>query len=399
MPKKSLCFLTNAYPDFESSARGIFVKKMALFFTKEGYRICVVTPKIFQRSPTFEDLEGVKIYRFPFFSQNRLLIEYERIPYLRMLFYFISGAAFTLYALLRNRCRLIHVHWVLPTGMIGVLVGFLLSKPMVVTIHGSDFRMAVEGPAVLKRAFVFICRRARFLTCVNEMMSRRIEQMGIEREKISTFPVGIDQTFLKVGENRRKRESQPITILSNRNFHPIYNVSLLIRAIPLVIREEPKLRFLIVGEGPQREMLEEEVRRLDLRPYVQFLGRVPPERMPELLAEADIYVSTSLSDGTSVSLLEAMAAGTFPIVTAIPSNLEWVADGKNGFIVLPDAEDLLARKVIEAIRNRTLVEESRNVNLAIIRERALWCTTLEKTREIYRGILEIGDLRWHRDCS
>ena len=81
----NILFLSNAYPDFESSHHGIFIKKMATLLQKEGYEIAVVTPKIYKKSKYFENQDGIKVYRFPFFARNKLLIEYERIPYLRMI--------------------------------------------------------------------------------------------------------------------------------------------------------------------------------------------------------------------------------------------------------------------------------------------------------------------------
>ena len=89
----------------------------------EGYEISVVTPKIYRRSAYFEEENGTRIYRFPFFSGNRMLIEYGRIPYLRMLAYYISGFVLGIYVILKNHCKLIHVHWAIPTGPIGVVAG------------------------------------------------------------------------------------------------------------------------------------------------------------------------------------------------------------------------------------------------------------------------------------
>jgi len=70
-----------------------------------------------------------------------------------------------------------------------------------------------------------------------------------------------------------------------------------------------------------------------LREFVQFLWRIPREKIPDLLNQADIYVSTSLYDATSVSLLEALASGAFPVVTDIPANREWISDGESGFLL------------------------------------------------------------------
>jgi glycosyltransferase involved in cell wall biosynthesis len=162
-----ILFLTNAYPDFDSSHRGIFVKKMASFLQEDGYEISVVTPKIYKGSKFLEDQNGIKIYRFPFFSGNRLLIEYNRIPYLRMIVYYITGFVFTLYTLIKHQCQLIHVHWAIPTGLIGALTGAVLGKPLVVTIHGSDFRLAMGRSLLLKKTFLYVCKKARHLHCVS----------------------------------------------------------------------------------------------------------------------------------------------------------------------------------------------------------------------------------------
>ena len=253
-------FLSNAYPDFESSYRGIFIKKLATLLKDEGYRITVVTPKIYSDSPYFENQNGIIVYRFPFLSGNKLLIEHEKVPYVRMVFYYITGFFFSLYAILKNHCDLIHVHWAIPTGLIGVMAGKLIGKPMVVTVHGSDLRMAMTGSLLLKRIFIYVCRSAKHLHLVSEMMKKEIETLGIPEGKISTWPMGVDEVFWQCGGNRKKRlNGDPITVLSNRNLMPIYDVSCLIRAIPLILKEEPGVRFLIAGEGSEREKLEERV--------------------------------------------------------------------------------------------------------------------------------------------
>jgi glycosyltransferase involved in cell wall biosynthesis len=272
--------------------------------------------------------------------------------------------------------------------VIGALVGVLLRRPLIVTIHGSDFRMAMDSSFLLRKLFLYVCRRARHITCVSEIQRKEIAQLGIEGAKISVFPMGIDESFLEAGRSReRDLKHRPFTILSNRNLLPIYNVSLLIRAIPVVIKEEPKARFIIAGEGPERENIEKEAEDLNISSSVQFLGWVPHEKMPNILAQTDIYVSTSLYDGTSISLLEAMGSGAFPIVTDIPANREWIVNGENGFLVPTDEEGVLANRIIDAIRNQALLEKSRKNNLFTIEEKAVWRVNIKRVEEVYTGFL------------
>ena len=76
--KNSILFLTNSYPDFDSSYRAIFIKKLAHLLQKEGYKISIVTPKIYRNSPYCEEQNGIRVYRFPFFAGNKLLIEHQK---------------------------------------------------------------------------------------------------------------------------------------------------------------------------------------------------------------------------------------------------------------------------------------------------------------------------------
>src|SRR4030042_441582 len=386
MKRNSILFLTNAYPDFTSSYRGIFIKKMATLLNGQGYRISVVTPKIYRGSRYFEEQNEIKVYRFPFFARDKLLIEYKKIPYLRMILYNISGFFLIVYAMLKNKCDVIHAHWAIPTGLIGVWVGFLLKKPLIVTIHGSDLRMALERPGFLRKIFIYVCNNATHLNCVSNGQKKEMEQLGITGEKISIIPMGVDETFLEKGKNRKiELNKRPLIILSNRNLLALYNVSLLIRAIPIVLKEEPETKFLIAGDGAEKEALERKVKNLNINSSVTFLGRVPHEEMPNLLSQADIYVSTSLYDGTSVSLLEALASGSFPVVTDIPSNKGWLADGENGFLVPKENENLLARKIVEAIRDHGLLGEAYKKNRKLVEQRAYWRENIKKIAELYQN--------------
>jgi len=368
MKRKSILLLTNAYPDFPSSYRGVFIKKVASLLKVEGWEVYVVTPKIYRKSDFLEVQEGVQVFRFPFFAGDRLLIEYEGIPYFRMIAYYITGILLTLYVALRYRCQLIHAHWAIPIGLIGV-IGAFLGKPLVVTIHGSDLRMAISQGSFLKRIFTYVCQKARRLICVSEGMRQDLESMGIDMTKTTVLPMGVDESFFKIDKRgNRSPGKRDSVILSNRNLQPIYNVSQLIKAIPMVLEENPNAKFWVAGEGREKENLQNKVDELGVSSSVRFLGRIPHEKMPDLLGDTDIYVSTSTTDGTSVSLLEAMASGAFPVVTDISANREWITDGKNGFLVPMGNEAFLARKIVEALcrpelrataleRNRTLVEE------------------------------------------
>ena len=143
--------------------------------------------------------------------------------------------------------------------------------------------------------------------------------------------------------------------------------------MPLIIQKaNKKARFWITGLGSQEQELKKLASKLKVERSVEFKGYMNREDLEELFQKADLYVSTSLSDSTSVSLLEAMASGLVPVVTDIPGNREWIEDRKNGFLFMPGDYQALADKVIWVINNFKDIEKLRAENQKLIREKALW---------------------------
>jgi glycosyltransferase involved in cell wall biosynthesis len=127
------------------------------------------------------------------FAGDRLLIEYRHSLF-RMIAYYITESCLPSVAL-RYRCQLIHAHWAIPTGLIGVFAGALLGKPLIVTIHGSDLRMAVTQGGFLERIFTYVCQKADRLVCVSEGMRQKLESMKIDMRKTTVLPMGVDESF------------------------------------------------------------------------------------------------------------------------------------------------------------------------------------------------------------
>jgi len=120
-----------------------------------------------------------------------------------MVVYYVTGLLFSIYAALRYKCDLIHVHWAIPPGLIAVLVGALLRKPLVVTVHGSDLRLATTGLPFLSKIFRSGGRRSSHVHSVSEGMQRNREA-GIPSGKISVWPMGIDEEFLRTGRGEQR---------------------------------------------------------------------------------------------------------------------------------------------------------------------------------------------------
>ena len=138
----------------------------------------------------------------------------------------------------------------------------------------------------------------------------------------------------------------------------------------------------------QKKFLIELSQKLGVSDKVKFLGKLSQAELFNNLQNSDIYVSTSLSDSTTVSLLEALACQLVPIVTDIPGNREWIKDGVNGFLVPVDKPEILAEKIVEVAQNFEKYQNWIEKNLNLVREKANLEENLKKIEEKFSELVE-----------
>lgn len=236
-------------------------------------------------------------------------------------------------------------------------------------------------------------RHARTVLAWSPHVSNRLRALGVPERKIFEQVRGIDLERFSRPRDRAAAGAGPSGgaggeplphILSNRLFKPLYDIPTLIRALGRLVASNVAFRASLMGDGVERARLEALVAELDLGGVVAMPGLVEEEAMVTALEAADVYVSTSTTDGASSSLFEALAMGVYPIVSDIPANRPWIEEGVNGqlFPVGDDAAlaDALERALADpdaraaaAHRNAVLARERLDLgeNLARIEARML----------------------------
>jgi glycosyltransferase involved in cell wall biosynthesis len=121
---------------------------------------------------------------------------------------------------------------------------------------------------------------------------------------------------------------------------------------------------------------------------VTFLGSVPLAAVAAQLRDADVFVTTSRSDGANISLWEALAAGCFPVVTDIPATRQWHEAGAVGLAVPLDDPAALAEAVIKAARDVALRERARDVNRGVVLAKGLWRDNMKRSEEAFVALAE-----------
>jgi glycosyltransferase involved in cell wall biosynthesis len=208
-------------------------------------------------------------------------------------------------------------------------------------------------------------------------------EAGMPPEHITEIPWGIDlEHFTPV-----HTPSSTSTVLSLRALEDLYDVSDLIAAWPDVIAARPSAKLLIGNHGSLRPSLEEQVRELGIESSVRFLGFIPESELPTLLNSVDLYVSTSPIDGTSVTMLQAMACAVPVLVTDTPGNRSWITPGQTGFLYRAGDVQHLSSTINEVLDNQTNQDMSDVTTRArrIVEDRADWQRNIQQLRGILLG--------------
>jgi L-malate glycosyltransferase len=228
--------------------------------------------------------------------------------------------------------------------MMAYLCGF---RPYAVYVVGSDVLFGGWGKRLLSR----LALNAASKVLVNgQYLTKKTIELA-PKAKAQCLYLGTDTIrFIP-----RCIPTQPVKIICTRGFSEVYNNEYIIHALEEMSTLAEAFHVIFAAPGPLLERVRaiaDQVLPSRLRQSVEFLGGVGRDRMTELLRDAHIFVSVSRSDGTSLSLMEGLACGLFPVVSDIPANREWISvEAENGILVPLDEPKTLAAALAQAIRD------------------------------------------------
>ena len=228
-------------------------------------------------------------------------------------------------------------------------LAFLVARtgftPLLSMSWGFDLKHDVlVSPDAAEKARFALGHSARLITDAQCSAAQAV-QLGFDPEKICIFPWGVDlahftPTAARVrGTVWRERYGwgDKRVLLCLRSWEPNYGVDVLLRAFVEAAQKDDSLRLILLSDGSQHEELLAILKEGNVNDKVFLGGRVPNQDLISFFGAADIYVTPSHVDGSSVSLMEAMACGLPVIASDIPANAEWIAEGQTGWL-FPDGD-------------------------------------------------------------
>ncbi|HUU57895.1 MAG TPA: glycosyltransferase family 4 protein [bacterium] len=264
-------------------------------------------------------------------------------------------------------------------GPLGILCGV---RPVAASAWGTDVLLEPDWSRLHRKRIEFVLKRADLITSMADHMTERIVALGGDARKIVVNHFGVDADVFTMTE-RPPRPADEVVLIHTRHFKTVYNFEQLLAALPEVFAALPGARLEFLSDGALRPKVEAQVREMGLAGRVSFLGSRPLPEVAARLRDADIFITTSRSDGANISLLEAMAAGCFPVVTDIPATRQWLAAGADGIAVPLDDAPALAEGIIKAARDVGLRERARDVNRSVVLAKGLWRDNMKRSEEAF----------------
>lgn len=268
-----------------------------------------------------------------------------------------------------DKLDILHVHYAIPHASVAYMAKKILLNdgiyiPVVTTLHGTDITLVGKDPAYAPTV-TFAMNKSDGLTAVSESLKQdTLNFFDVEKE-IKVIPNFIDfNRFKKTDKDHFKKAIAPngekiITHISN--FRKVKRVDDAIRIFDIV-RKKIDSKLLLIGDGPERQNLEQLCRELHLCDDIRFLGK--QDAIEELLAISDLFLMPSSSESFGLSALEAMACEV-PVISSNAGGLAEVnIHGKTGFLSnIGDVQDMAAN-ALKILSTEEIHQEFRKNALA-----------------------------------
>lgn len=245
-------------------------------------------------------------------------------------------------------------------ALLAALAGF---RPLLSMSWGYDLLVDAHRGPLWRWATRYTLRHSAVMVGDCDTIRQQARAFGMPDERIITFPWGADlQHFRPEAPGTYQASPEGFTLLSTRGWEPIYGVEVIARAFTQAARQRPELRLMMLGNGSQAGLLRNIFSQGDVAERVVFPGQVSQADLPRYYRSADLYISASHSDGTSISLLEAMACGRPVLLSDIPGNQEWIARGEQEHApfgwCFPDGDaNALSQAILNAVEQRACLPE------------------------------------------
>jgi len=293
---------------------------------------------------------------------------------------------------------LIHAGPIQNCAFLAALSGF---RPILAMSWGYDLVMDADKSAWMRWVTRYTLKRSAFFASDANVSREKAISFGMNPDRTVIFPWGVDiEHFVPKSEETSKkkatstnRKSQIVnrkstTLFCSRTWESIYGVDVLAKAFAKVAAGNQHVDLILLGGGPQGPHIRQIFMNGGVLDRVHFGGQVGQRDLPRWYHMSDLYISPSHVDGSSVTLMEALASGLPCLVSDIAGNREWIQEGVNGWLFRDGDADDLARKILEAIASRRSFKQIGQAARKTAEQKADWSKNFGKLLAAYDQVLK-----------
>lgn len=387
---KKVLVLTTTFPRWQNDTTPAFVYELSKRLYANGLKVVVLAPH-HQSAKKFEMMDGMKIYRFPYFWPAKYqILAYEGgiIPNIRrsnlakiqVPLLVLSELYYTFKIMRKEKIDIIHSHWIIPSGLIGGAMRKIFKKPHITTAHAGDV-FTIRRSKILSIVGSFVFKNSDYVTANSKYTKEVIISIeGRIKNNVEIVPMGVDISRFnpKKASDLGNLFTAKYQILSVGRLVEKKGIKHLIMAMKYVVKVFPDAKLIIGGSGPEKDILEDISERCGLNEKVIFVGYIKNSDLPKYYASSDIFVLTSIeteagdTEGLGVVLLEAMASGTPVIGSEMGGITDIIEDGETGLLAKPGNPEDIADKIIRLLRDERERERLSENGLKVVKEKFSW---------------------------
>ena len=395
-----ILYIVSAYRRNEADVITPWLTRTIHLLGRRGISVEVLAPSY--RGLGDQVVDGVRVHRFRYAPHDWEDLTHdqtapdrvrEKPAYLALVPGYVAAGSLAAARLARSgRFDLLHVHWPIPHGVLGLAAKRASGLPLVSTFHGVELTWTARKMPFLLPFLRHLIRASDAVTA-NSSHTERLIREAVERPVVRIpFGAALEPTSDAPAERARREPGSPFCLLFVGRLVQRKGLPHLLDALELMPSGRP-VELDIVGDGPDREALERRAGELGLGDRVRFRGFVADSELSRFFAAADAFVLPAVEDdkgdveGLGVVLIEAQAHGVPVIASASGGIVDIVRHEQTGLLVPPGDPGELAAAITRLAADAPLRERLARAGREHARATFSWDAIIDRLVDVYRTLV------------